>query len=122
MACSALYRHSKLGLSLVDALDQLVEEGKLPPQLALRILDEYDSVVLDALETKVTAKASLKGHLDSYKNYYYVSCCCGQASRQPAGELWRQSGLIDHTAKMSSHALLLFTLGCRAARGGTRQR
>ncbi len=40
MACSALYRQSKLGLSLVDALDQLVEEGKLPPQLALRILDE----------------------------------------------------------------------------------
>ncbi len=40
MACSALYRQTKLGLSLVDALDQLVEEGKLPPQLALRILDE----------------------------------------------------------------------------------
>lgn len=40
MACSALYRQSKLGHSLVDALDQLVEEGKLPPQLALRILDE----------------------------------------------------------------------------------
>lgn len=67
MACSALYRQSKLGLSLVDALDQLVEEGKLPPQLALRILDEYDTVVLDALETKVTAKANLKGHLDIYR-------------------------------------------------------
>ncbi len=40
MACSALYRQSKLGQSLVDALDQLVEEGKLPPQLALRVLDE----------------------------------------------------------------------------------
>ena len=40
MACSALYRQCKLGSSLVDALDQLVEEGKLPPQLALRILDE----------------------------------------------------------------------------------
>lgn len=40
MACSALYRESKLGRTLVDALDQLVEEGKLPPQLALRILEE----------------------------------------------------------------------------------
>ncbi|KAL4434076.1 hypothetical protein ABPG75_000517 [Micractinium tetrahymenae] len=122
MACSALYRQSKLGLSLVDALDQLVEEGKLPPQLALRILDEYDSVVLDALETKVTAKASLKGHLDIYRYCDNVSCCCGQASRQPAGELWRQSGLIGHAAQTSSHAMLLSVPGCRAARGGTRQR
>lgn len=40
MACSALYRQSKLGTSLVDALDQLVEEGRLPPQLALRVLEE----------------------------------------------------------------------------------
>ncbi|KAI7837111.1 hypothetical protein COHA_009059 [Chlorella ohadii] len=67
MACSALYRQSKLGQSLVDALDQLVEEGKLPPQLALRVLDEYDQVVLDALENKVTAKGTLKGHLDIYR-------------------------------------------------------
>ncbi|KAI3434792.1 hypothetical protein D9Q98_002850 [Chlorella vulgaris] len=67
MACSALYRQTKLGLSLVDALDQLVEEGKLPPQLALRILDEYDDVVLETMEEKVTAKGSLKGHLDIYR-------------------------------------------------------
>ena len=40
MACSALYRQSKLGQALVDALDQLIEEHKLPPQLALRVLDE----------------------------------------------------------------------------------
>ncbi len=28
---------------------------------------QYDTVVLDALETKVTAKANLKGHLDIYR-------------------------------------------------------
>jgi hypothetical protein len=35
-----LYRESKLGDSLVEALDILVDEGKIPPQLALRILAE----------------------------------------------------------------------------------
>lgn len=35
-----LYRESKLGDSLVEALDILVDEGKIPGQLALRILAE----------------------------------------------------------------------------------
>lgn len=35
-----LYRQSKLGDSLVEALDQLVTEGKITPDLALKVLAE----------------------------------------------------------------------------------
>jgi hypothetical protein len=40
MATTHIYRQSKLGDSLVEALDTLVEEGKIPGPLALRVLQE----------------------------------------------------------------------------------
>lgn len=35
-----LYRQSKLGDSLVEALDQLVDEGKIPGELALKVMQQ----------------------------------------------------------------------------------
>ena len=39
----------------------------LPPSPRLLAVPQYDQVVLDALENKVTAKGTLKGHLDIYR-------------------------------------------------------
>ncbi|GAB4815548.1 hypothetical protein N2152v2_002594 [Parachlorella kessleri] len=61
-----LYRESKLGDSLVEALDILVDDGKIPGQLALRILAEYDEAITAALE-KLNSKATFKGQLDVYR-------------------------------------------------------
>ena len=63
MACSQLYRQSKLGLSLVDALDQLVEEGKLPPQLALHILEQVCRKGLAAPRAPVLGSHRARGRL-----------------------------------------------------------
>ncbi len=44
MAHLELYRKSLLGLTLTETLDELVTDGSLPPQLALKILVEFDKV------------------------------------------------------------------------------
>ena len=37
---SALYRQGKLCDCLVDALDKLINDNKIPPELAMRVLDK----------------------------------------------------------------------------------
>lgn len=44
MSAAQLYRQTQLGECLVDALDELITDEKLTPELAIRILSEYDSV------------------------------------------------------------------------------
>ena len=39
-----LYRESSLGKVLIDALDELCNENKLPVDLAVKILKEFDKV------------------------------------------------------------------------------
>lgn len=39
-AVVALYRESKFGDCLVNSLDEMVHAGKIPPPLALRVLEE----------------------------------------------------------------------------------
>lgn len=46
MSTTQLYRESKLGDSLVDALDDLITDGKITPTLAMRILDQFDQARL----------------------------------------------------------------------------
>lgn len=64
---STLYRGSVLGDSLVEALDTLVEDGKLTPYLAVEVLSKYDDAMRRVLEREVNSKASLKGKLDVYR-------------------------------------------------------
>lgn len=67
MSATHLYRQSKIGDSLVEALDALVDSGKLPGNLALRIMQEFDKAIITALEEDVTAKSTFKGQLDVYR-------------------------------------------------------
>ncbi|OCL12601.1 transcription initiation factor IIA, gamma subunit [Glonium stellatum] len=62
-----LYRRSSLGGSLTDTLDDLISERRIEPQLAMKILTNFDKAVADVLAEKVKARLTFKGHLDTYR-------------------------------------------------------
>ncbi|GAD91756.1 hypothetical protein AOR_1_1878194 [Paecilomyces variotii No. 5] len=74
-----LYRGSSIGLSLTDTLDDLINEGRIEPQLAMKILSNFDRVITEVLADKVRARltfknnktdvgfSTIKGHLDTYR-------------------------------------------------------
>ncbi|KAA6428693.1 MAG: transcription initiation factor IIA gamma chain [Trebouxia sp. A1-2] len=59
-----IYRQTKLGDSLVSALEVLVESDKITAELAIKVLSES---YLEAIKNSFKAKTSVKGKLDSYR-------------------------------------------------------
>ena len=55
-----LYRRSSLGLALTDALDELVQNQQLTPNLGLNVMGQFDKVMTEALNNKVKVRATLK--------------------------------------------------------------
>ncbi len=55
-----LYRRSSLGLALTDALDELVQNQQLTPNLGLKVMSQFDKVMTDALNNKVKVRGNLK--------------------------------------------------------------
>ncbi|KAK3938782.1 transcription initiation factor IIA subunit 2 [Diplogelasinospora grovesii] len=62
-----LYRHSSIGQMLTDALDDLIGEERIDPQLAMKVLTQFDRVITEVLNEKVKARLSFKGSLDTYR-------------------------------------------------------
>ncbi|KAK9449970.1 transcription initiation factor IIA, gamma subunit, helical domain-containing protein [Limtongia smithiae] len=63
-----LYRRSSIGVALTDALDELIRDSKIQPQLAMKILSTFDKSMTETLTDKVkTTRLSFKGHLDTYR-------------------------------------------------------
>ncbi|KAJ1971977.1 Transcription initiation factor IIA subunit 2 [Dimargaris verticillata] len=62
-----LYRSSSLGSALMDSLDDLISEGQLSPQLAMRVLAQFDKSISDALNNRVKTRISFKGSLRTYR-------------------------------------------------------
>ena len=62
-----LYRRSSLGIALTDTLDELIQDGNIDPQSAMKILSSFDSSIASALHSKVRSKATIKGHLNVYR-------------------------------------------------------
>lgn len=62
-----LYRRSAIGTALTDSLDELIQSGLMDPQVAMKILSQFDSSIAEALKTKVRTKGTFKGHLDIYR-------------------------------------------------------
>ncbi|KAA8904996.1 transcription initiation factor IIA, gamma subunit [Sphaerosporella brunnea] len=62
-----LYRRSSIGMALTDALDDLISEGRIAPQLAMKILSNFDRHVTEVLAEKVKANLTFKGSLDTYR-------------------------------------------------------
>ncbi|KAF2838766.1 transcription initiation factor IIA, gamma subunit [Patellaria atrata CBS 101060] len=62
-----LYRRSSLGGALTDTLDGLITDRRIEPQLAMKIVANFDKAVADVLAEKVKSRLSFKGHLDTYR-------------------------------------------------------
>ncbi|CCC11779.1 hypothetical protein SMACR_04761 [Sordaria macrospora] len=62
-----LYRHGSLGSTLTDALDDLIGAERMDPQLAMKVLMQFDRVITEALNEKVKARLTFKGSLDTYR-------------------------------------------------------
>jgi hypothetical protein len=43
-AAFELYRKSTVGICLTEALDELIQSGSLPPEVALKVLGHFDRV------------------------------------------------------------------------------
>ncbi|KAJ7055582.1 transcription initiation factor IIA, gamma subunit, helical domain-containing protein [Mycena amicta] len=61
------YRGSSLGMALTDSLDELITSGAITPQLAMKVLQQFDQSLADTLNKSVKARATLKGHLKTYR-------------------------------------------------------
>lgn len=51
---------SSLGGALTDTLDNLITERRIEPQLAMKILANFDKAVADVLADKVKARLTFK--------------------------------------------------------------
>lgn len=72
-----LYRRSSLGLALTDALDELVQNQQLTPNLGLKVMGQFDKVMTEALNNKVKVRATLKVRISLFHlgllNYFFNS-------------------------------------------------
>ncbi|KAH8831984.1 transcription initiation factor IIA gamma subunit [Flagelloscypha sp. PMI_526] len=62
-----LYRGSSIGMALTDSLDELITSGAITPQLAMKVLQQFDKSLADSLVKHVKTKTTLKGHLKTYR-------------------------------------------------------
>ncbi|MCJ1256918.1 Transcription initiation factor IIA small chain (TFIIA 13.5 kDa subunit) [Lignoscripta atroalba] len=62
-----LYRASSIGLALIDTIDEFVHAGRIEPQLAMKIIANFDRAITEVLADKVKARLNFKGHLDTYR-------------------------------------------------------
>lgn len=62
-----LYRNTTLGHTLQESLDELIQMGHISPQLALKVLLQFDKAINTALANRVKAKISFKGKLNTYR-------------------------------------------------------
>ncbi|KAJ6468995.1 transcription initiation factor IIA, gamma subunit, helical domain-containing protein [Mycena polygramma] len=61
------YRGSSIGMALTDSLDELITSGAITPQLAMKVLQQFDKSLADTMVKQVKAKTTLKGHLKTYR-------------------------------------------------------
>jgi transcription initiation factor TFIIA small subunit len=49
-----------IGAGMTDALDHFITEGKINPQIAIKMLAHFDKLVAEVLGEKVKARMSFK--------------------------------------------------------------
>ena len=54
-------------MALTDSLDELITSGAITPQLAMKVLQQFDKSLADTMVKQVKTKTSLKGHLRTYR-------------------------------------------------------
>lgn len=51
---------SSIGLTLMDTLDELISTRRMEPQLAIKIMQNFDKALADVISEKVKARMSFK--------------------------------------------------------------
>lgn len=59
--------NNSIGDCLIDTIDELINDGRIEPQLAMKILLNFDKTIADVLAEKVKARLTFKGHLETYR-------------------------------------------------------
>ncbi|CAE1267974.1 TFIIA2 [Acanthosepion pharaonis] len=67
MSSYQLYRNTTIGNTLQESLDELIQCGQITPQLALKVLIQFDKAINAALASRVRNRVSFKGHLNTYR-------------------------------------------------------
>ena len=62
-----LYRNTTLGHTLQESLDELIQCGQITPQLALKVLLQFDKAINQALANRVKNRINFKGKLNTYR-------------------------------------------------------
>ncbi|KAI0399539.1 transcription initiation factor iia small chain [Xylaria palmicola] len=62
-----LYRRSSIGGALTDTLDDLITQNHIDPQLAMKILANFDRAIAEVLQEKVRSRLTFKASLDTYR-------------------------------------------------------
>ncbi|KAI0908212.1 transcription initiation factor iia small chain [Ustulina deusta] len=62
-----LYRRSSIGGALTDTLDDLITQNNIDPQLAMKVLANFDRAITEVLQDKVRSRLTFKGSLDTYR-------------------------------------------------------
>lgn len=47
-------------MALTDTLDDMIQDGRINPQLAMKVLGNFDQAMTDALQKNVKARMSFK--------------------------------------------------------------
>lgn len=55
-----LYRATSIGTALADTLDDLISSRRIEPQLAMRIMSNFDQSIAQVLNEKVKARMNFK--------------------------------------------------------------
>lgn len=55
-----VYRGSSIGLALIDTLDGLVNDGRMEPQLAMKVISSFDRAITEVLAGQVKARLNFK--------------------------------------------------------------
>lgn len=67
LTCNANTIGHRIGDCLIDTIDELINDGRIEPQLAMKILSNFDKTISDVLAEKVKARLTFKGHLETYR-------------------------------------------------------
>ena len=68
------YVRFSIGEALIDTIDDMINEGRIEPQLALKILLNYDRCISEALSEKVKSRLTFKVRLDDSLDQTVYSC------------------------------------------------
>jgi plasmid maintenance system antidote protein VapI len=68
-AANQHYREgTALGISLLETLDELIKESRITPELAFKILSNFDATINQVLSNNVQTTFKAKAHLDRYNH------------------------------------------------------